>query len=136
MCLFTAATILFEDGLTGLGLAEWDLSESDTNSAPHKMLRDVLHAAGESGVAAAAAFSDASEEQETLQEVSRLSNAPPTEGASSPMRRLDVATSMTTSIQPLHFLPSNQVPSFWHNAPIVQPQTRQRFPQFPPYVMW
>ncbi|KAL8454116.1 hypothetical protein Emag_001549 [Eimeria magna] len=48
--IVTSSTILFEDASTGIVLAEWDLWEKETDSAPHEVLREALHAGAEDGL--------------------------------------------------------------------------------------
>ncbi|KAL8445632.1 hypothetical protein Emed_005502 [Eimeria media] len=47
--IVTSSTILFQEASTGLALAEWDLWENETDSSPHKVLREALHAGAEEG---------------------------------------------------------------------------------------
>ncbi|KAL8274498.1 hypothetical protein Esti_001658 [Eimeria stiedai] len=47
--IVTSSTILFDDASTGIALAEWDLWEKETDSSPHKVLREALHAGADEG---------------------------------------------------------------------------------------
>lgn len=106
----TATTVLFEDGLTGLRLAEWELwREQETAPSPHAILGEALHGA-DTGTASPAAPTSPAAPGEAAEDSSQLLETPPMGPESSSSepeptrRRLADATALPVTTPPMHQL--------------------------------
>ncbi|CDI78064.1 hypothetical protein, conserved [Eimeria acervulina] len=100
--LITVTTVLFEDGLTGARLAEWELwGEQGTAPSAHALLGEALHAADAAAAAAAPAAAAEPGDNQTTATLNPLGAADNSTEATMQRRRLADALifSVTTPLQ-------------------------------------
>lgn len=130
----TSTTILFEDALTGLLLAEWELWDKDTEISPHKVLRDALHAAGDVTSSVSAPVGTAESESHTPTRISQ----PAEPSGVVPARRLSQGSELPTTSHSFPLSPYTQISAALHASTAQTLPAREhsrRLGSFP-YVTW
>lgn len=103
------ATVIFEDSLTGLSLAEWELWDKDLDNTPHKVLRDALHASADGGGSNAASSPGI---RDSESQTSTRTQQPPEPSGALSGRRLSESLAQPMAASHSHrFSTANQIPA-------------------------
>lgn len=132
----TSTTVIFEDALTGLSLAEWELWDKDLDSIPHKVLGDALHASADGRGTAASPPGTRDSERQTSTRTQQTSE--PNGVLSSRRLSENLAQPMATSSSH-RFSAANQIPAALHGFPTVQTNHERDYDRTYgafPYITW
>lgn len=133
-CGCGAATIIFEDALTGLCLAEWELWDKEADSSPHKVLRDALHAGMDGTSPADPPVGAGVGNGQTTAPIAQPADPDSVLHA----RRLTDGSGFPMTSHARQFASATQPLTALHNAPMVQAQAREhaRLLGALPYITW
>lgn len=129
----TSTTILFEDSLTGLRLAEWELWDKEADNSPHKVLRDALHARGDGRTPAGPPVGTG----EGDSPLARIPH-PPDQSGDLPSRRLSDGSGVPMTTHARQFTSAAQHVAALPTAQMVHAQARERARLLGalPYISW